>query len=131
MTEYTVTWTIQVEADSHTQAAEKALEIQRDLDSIANVFTVVANDDVRTVDLTIECEEILLCLDCLLFVANGDESEDSDWSEDALEANWPSMEWDISPGDSEKDEEFSRSACEGCGSPLGGSRHHAIAMKRV
>ena len=45
MNKYTVTWEIQIEADSHLEAAEKALEIQRDPDSIATVFEVTGDDD--------------------------------------------------------------------------------------
>ena len=38
--EYRVIWEIDIEADSPTKAAQKALEIQRDPQSIATVFTV-------------------------------------------------------------------------------------------
>lgn len=40
MAEYTVTWQIQLDADSHKEAAELALDIMRDTDSIATVFVV-------------------------------------------------------------------------------------------
>lgn len=38
--EYTVTWTIELEADTPREAAEKALVIHRDPESIATVFSV-------------------------------------------------------------------------------------------
>lgn len=38
--EFTVTWTINIDADSPTDAAKQALEIQRDPDSVATSFTV-------------------------------------------------------------------------------------------
>ena len=38
--EYTVTWTIELEAESIEDAAQKALEIQRDPDSLATHFIV-------------------------------------------------------------------------------------------
>lgn len=37
---YLVTWEIDIEADSPREAAEKALRIQRDPESIATVFAV-------------------------------------------------------------------------------------------
>jgi hypothetical protein len=40
MTEYTVRWEIDVDADSAYEAARKALAIQRDPDSTATVFTM-------------------------------------------------------------------------------------------
>jgi hypothetical protein len=40
VTEYHVEWDIEVEADSHEHAAWRALEIQRDPNSIATVFEV-------------------------------------------------------------------------------------------
>lgn len=41
MSVYRVTWEIEVEAVSPESAARKALEIQRDTESIATVFDVV------------------------------------------------------------------------------------------
>jgi len=41
MSEFTVTWIIDIEADSALEAAQKAQEIQRDPDSIATVFSVM------------------------------------------------------------------------------------------
>ena len=45
--EYLVTWQIEIYADSAEEAAREALEIQRDQESIANVFTV---SDEETID---------------------------------------------------------------------------------
>lgn len=44
MPEYLVTWEINVDADSPKEAAEEALRIQRDPDSIALVFVVRETD---------------------------------------------------------------------------------------
>ena len=44
MTEYLVRWEINIEADSFEEAAEKALEIQRNPLSIATVFDVSYTD---------------------------------------------------------------------------------------
>ena len=40
MAEYTVTWTIVLDADSAEEAAKIALEIHRDKESIATIFEV-------------------------------------------------------------------------------------------
>jgi hypothetical protein len=51
---YLVSWTIEIEAESPQEAAEKALEIQQDPDSIATVFDVASNGQSQaiTIDLT-------------------------------------------------------------------------------
>ena len=53
MTEFRVTWEMDIEADSPREAAEKALEIQRDAASIATVFTATRASDgqVNHIDL--------------------------------------------------------------------------------
>lgn len=47
---YRVIWEIDLDADSAEEAAEKALEIQRDIHSTATSFTVVSmsNNDFST-----------------------------------------------------------------------------------
>lgn len=49
--DYLVRWQIEVDATSPKDAARKALEIQRDTDSIATVFDVVRNGIQVTIDL--------------------------------------------------------------------------------
>jgi hypothetical protein len=44
MAMYRVTWEIDLDADSHREAAELALNIHRDPDSIATNFTVTDTD---------------------------------------------------------------------------------------
>jgi hypothetical protein len=54
MTTYTVIWEIDVDADTHEDAAREALHIQRDPESIATVFFVRNSKrwkDTKTVDL--------------------------------------------------------------------------------
>ena len=63
MTEYKVQWEIDIEAATPREAAEKALEIQRDPDSVATVFKVIhpASDESRSwtdVDLGEPDEEV-------------------------------------------------------------------------
>ena len=59
MTSYSVTWEIDIEADSHEEAAAKALAIHRDPDSTATIFYVKAGpceyemaDGERLIDAT-------------------------------------------------------------------------------
>lgn len=52
---YLVTWEIEVDADSPRDAAQRALDMQRDPDSTATVFGVVEFDtdgDTTTIDLS-------------------------------------------------------------------------------
>lgn len=51
---YLVTWIIDIDADSPEEAAKKALEIQRDPNSIATYFTVTNNFTKETTDIDIE-----------------------------------------------------------------------------
>lgn len=53
MAEFLVIWSIDIEADSHREAAQKALEIQRDPDSTAVHFTVCKGG----IDLEIDLKE--------------------------------------------------------------------------
>lgn len=55
MTTYRVTWTIDLDAASPQEAAEKALAIQRDPNSIAQVFEV--HEDKRGKLHTIDLQE--------------------------------------------------------------------------
>lgn len=45
-TEYLVCWEMEIEADGYEEAARKAVEIMRDPDSIADVFTVMKRSDI-------------------------------------------------------------------------------------
>ena len=49
--DYSVTWCIDIEATSAREAAEIALEIQRDPTSIATVFAVERGNDRQIIDL--------------------------------------------------------------------------------
>jgi hypothetical protein len=46
MSEYVVTWQVEVEADSHREAAEEARKMQLDPDSEATSFVVVSAVDM-------------------------------------------------------------------------------------
>lgn len=43
--EYRVMWLVDVEADSHAEAAIKAQEMQRDPETLATVFTVIDTEN--------------------------------------------------------------------------------------
>jgi hypothetical protein len=49
MKEFKVTWVIEVDAETHEEAAQKALEIQRDPYSEATFFEVSDGESVKTV----------------------------------------------------------------------------------
>lgn len=51
---YVVTWTVDIEADSAREAAQQALDIQRDPLSTAVVFEVWRDGEVVYVDLEVE-----------------------------------------------------------------------------
>jgi len=53
MKSYHVMWEIDIEADSHIEAAQEALQIHRDPESIATVFQVTESDttDIQEIDL--------------------------------------------------------------------------------
>lgn len=55
MPEYLVQWEINISAESPEAAAAKALEIQRDPNSIATVFDVT-DEDGRTARIDLESE---------------------------------------------------------------------------
>lgn len=52
MKTFTVRWTIEIDAETPEEAAWKALEIQRDQDSLATAFNIYDKDGTHTyVDL--------------------------------------------------------------------------------
>ena len=73
-------------------------------------------------------EELWVCTDCAHYLANGlpDEHE-AGWSPELIQAHWPHH--DLVNGDCDKDEEFSWSSCDACGSRLGGTRFHCAALE--
>lgn len=52
MAKYHVTWEIDIDARNPTQAARKALEIQREPESIATVFKVFSDKKMHEIDLS-------------------------------------------------------------------------------
>lgn len=73
---------------------------------------------------------LMACADCLMLVANGDLPEDDNGELERGIANnlGDDTKW-LCCGDSDADDEFSWSACECCGSKLGGSRHQLCIVR--
>jgi len=72
---------------------------------------------------------LLACSDCLRYVANGDVPEDRPGLGDViLERLGIQDSTYLVCGDDSKDEEFSWSSCECCGSGLGGSRCELVVL---
>lgn len=75
--------------------------------------------------------ELSACVDCLMFVANGDIPEAAEGDPELPDLIAAHLGADHASklvcGDGDGDSEFSWSACECCGSKLGGSRH-ALAV---
>lgn len=88
--------------------------------------------------------DVDICTDCLMMIANG-EIEDADVARNQQVAEEIARIWDgyhlvpgslnHGPDNHPTDDDcpcseswFSWSDCEGCGSTLGGDRHHAVAI---
>jgi hypothetical protein len=76
--------------------------------------------------------DVYVCVDCGFYLANGEpddggEARRNGWNPDEIARRWEG--YHLVNGDSEKDHDFSWSACEGCGSRLGGARMHCQAWE--
>lgn len=58
MRSYTVTWVINIDAETSREAAKKALEIQRDQDSIATCFHVSDDQGGDCYEFDLEIEQL-------------------------------------------------------------------------
>ena len=89
-------------------------------------------DTLRRRRRTWEEEKLRACVECILYVANGDVPDDRDALPDEVAEMWPPAEgWQLCMGDPEQDDEFSWSPCQCCGSHLGGARHEVIALRET
>ena len=57
MKTYRVTWEIDIDANSEREAAQAALKIQRDKESVATVFDVQVEDSSCAVQVDLNMEE--------------------------------------------------------------------------
>lgn len=73
--------------------------------------------------------DLWVCVDCGMFIANGDLPEDEEASAAILAAMERDAPAEWVSGDRE-DECFSRSSCDCCGSTLGGARMSAALVTR-
>jgi hypothetical protein len=72
-------------------------------------------------------DNVMVCTDCVMYIANGELPDDGPWKSKHFERNW--ADFNVVNGDSDKDEEFSWHACDGCDSKLGGARFHCVAFE--
>lgn len=79
--------------------------------------------------------DLWVCSDCLFFIANGDLPDDDDAARAIVEGCerespgvWVSDSADETDADDCDANEFSWSACDCCGSDLGGSRHRCALI---
>ena len=71
--------------------------------------------------------DIVLCPDCVFFLANGEMA--SDYDVEAIDRNWPGEEgWHLHY--EWEDSGFSRQDCDGCDETLGGTRHTGTAWRQ-
>jgi hypothetical protein len=96
-----------------------------------------------------ESHPIRVCVDCLIFLANGEYTPPDPryWPEEPatidelaarIDREWPSADgWHLTTGSEEDDDGesdgvgFSWSPCDACGSRLGGDRHYATAYRHT
>ena len=71
------------------------------------------------------------CTDCLMYVSDGTLPEnDTGQLEEAIGEHLDlSVHQHLYVGDTDQDDEFSWSACECCGSKLGGTRHQLVLLE--
>lgn len=72
-------------------------------------------------------DEIMVCQDCLMVIANNDWTGIDDSDIKRVKAGIEAIEGYACPGDSEKDEDFSWRGCDCCNG-LAGSRHHIVIL---
>jgi len=79
-------------------------------------------------------DEFMVCVDCLMVIANGDYSglaidpSTEDQRTKEINDGLDSVEGYVACGDSDKDHDFSSRSCDCCGSHLAGSRHHCVVL---
>lgn len=79
-------------------------------------------------------DEFMVCVDCLMVIANGDYSglaidpSTEDQRTKEINDGLDSVEGYVACGDSDKDYDFSSRPCGCCGSHLAGSRHHCVVL---
>ena len=82
-------------------------------------------------------DHFMACDDCTPVLANGDYTHlDYHYSDPAecdavikaINEGMEAAKGDIALGDSERDDEFSRSRCDCCGTRLAGSRTHCVVL---
>ena len=84
--------------------------------------------------LRIVDDEYMVCVDCLMVIANGDYSglannpDTEDRRTEAINRGLDRAGGNVCCGDQDKDEEFSSRGCDNCRSNLAGSLHHCVVL---
>lgn len=79
-------------------------------------------------------DEYMVCVDCLMVIANGDYSglalnpDTEDRRTEAINRGLDRAGGSVCCGDQDKDEEFSNRGCDNCGCNLAGSLHHCVIL---
>lgn len=73
--------------------------------------------------MKIAYEHLQCCANCLVYIANGDVTEERPDIAEDIAREWDLNKYTLVIGDSEEDSEFSSMECDACGSRLAGSRH--------
>ena len=78
----------------------------------------------ENVSTRVSDDELFVCAECYQFIDNGEvENPESAWKTEDCDCE------DVHIGDSDRDEEFSRSECDCCGSNIDGFRGHCVRME--
>lgn len=115
---------IDIDSISQDEAQHFADSINK---SRPGVYRIKAYNGARTKTSAYVNNTLMVCSDCLLFIANGDLPEDDEMEKDII-AGVESFSGHLHAGDSDEDEEFSRHSCDCCGTNLAGSRHQVIEL---
>lgn len=78
--------------------------------------------------MTVLYDDLYACVDCTLFLANGDLPEDRPDLLDDIGREWPDPVHMVLTSDEDTDIEFSSRDCDCCGSRLAGSRHPFVIL---
>jgi hypothetical protein len=77
--------------------------------------------------------EIEVCVDCLVWFANGDLSgiDNPERELEVITAVGIDEGYDVVPGDYDSEPSFSHSPCDACRNPQGGTRVPAVMIQRL
>ena len=83
---------------------------------------------------TVTHDDLLVCVDCAMMIANGEMAGDHTEAEAAAHAEAMAAQWQGVPGTlaldglTDGDEAYGTAPCDGCGSHLHGARFSAVVI---